>query len=404
MSVPARPKTLGFHKALLVSSMLAAGFLVAATTTASATNHVAMKTTTTKAKPKPKPKPKPTTTTVPVPTTNENPPSGSETISEEGSSLMYPLFELWAPAYNQEHSNITVTPAAGGSGKGVTDAANGVVDIGASDAYLSSSQTTQYPGLMNIPLAISSQMVNYNIQGVPSSTHLKLSGKVLSEIYQGSITSWNDPQIVALNPGVTLPAEPIMVLHRSDSSGDTFIFTQYLSFADPSGWGSSISYGTSVSFPAIPNSLGESGNGGMVTGCNATPGCIAYIGISYLSQTQKNGLGEAMLENASGNYELPVASTISSEARALESSTPADEALSLVYDSASDGYPIVNYEYAIVQQKQSSTSLAQAERAFLYWALDPIHGSATNFLSQVNFIPLTQGVVTLSEKQIAKIS
>jgi phosphate transport system substrate-binding protein len=347
----------------------------------------------------------PTTTTAPstTPTTDETPPNGYITVTEEGSSLLYPLFELWATSYHQEHNNITINPAAGGSGKGITDASGGVVNIGASDAYLSSSQVSAYPGLMNIALAISSQMVNYNLPGVSPSVHLKLSGKVLSEIYQGKITQWDDPQIEALNPGVNIPATNIVVLHRSDSSGDTFIFSQYLSDADPSGWGATISYGTSISFPSIPNALGESGNGGMVSGCQATTGCIAYIGISYLSKTQSAGLGEAMLENASGNFELPDAATVTAEAKQLESQTPANESLSMIYDSAPGGYPIVNYEYAIVQQKQNYASTAGAMRAFLYWAIDPVNGSASNFLSQVGFIPLSQAVAVLSDNQIAKI-
>ena len=118
---------------------------------------------------------------------------------------------------------------------------------------------------------------------------------MISQIYQGKITEWNDPAITALNPNVVIPSLAIVALHRSDSSGDTFIFSSFLSAADPNGWGSNIGYGTSISFPGISNSLGENGNGGMVSGCQATAGCIAYIGISYLQKTQAAGLGEAEL-------------------------------------------------------------------------------------------------------------
>jgi phosphate transport system substrate-binding protein len=247
-------------------------------------------------------------------------------------------------------------------------------------------------------------MVNYNVQGLSSSVNLKLSGQILSQIYEGKITEWNDPAIAGLNPGVNLPSEKIVTLHRADSSGDTFIFSSYLSAADPNGWGTNIGYGTSISFPPISNEVGEQGNGGMVTGCQATPGCIAYIGISYEAQTQSANLGMAALENASGNYEIPQASTVTAEAQALESKTPANETLSMIYDSAPNGYPIVNYEYAIIQAKQSSSDLAQAMRAFLYWTLDPVHGSGYGFLHQVNFVPLTPAVAVLSDAQIAKIS
>ena len=195
-----------------------------------------------------------------------------------------------------------------------------------------------------------------------------------------------------------------MALHRSDSSGDTFIFSSYLSAADPSGWGASIGYGTSISFPSISNSLGESGNAGMVTGCQATPGCIAYIGISYESKVAAAGLGLAELQNASSNYELPTPATVLAESQAFAAKTPPSETLSMIYDSAPDGYPIVNYEYGIIPAKESSTQVAQAVQAFLYWAVDPNKGSASHVLGPGQFpAPAPRGQA-LSQKQIAQIT
>src|SRR5487761_1191903 len=141
----------------------------------------------------------------------------------------------------------------------------------------------------------------------------------------------------------------------------------------------------------------------MVTGCNTTPGCIAYIGVSYNSQIQQDGLQTSAISNASGNYELPTASTITAEAHALESQTPPSETLSMIYDNAPGGYPIVNYEYAIVQKHQSSSTTAAAMRAFMDWTIDPANGSNNSFLRQVNFIPLTPAVRALSVAQIAEI-
>ncbi len=256
---------------------------------------------------------------------------------------------------------------------------------------------------MNIPLAISAQMVNYNVKGVPASTHLKLDGGVLAAIYEGRITNWDDPHIKSLNPGVKLPNEKIVALHRSDSSGDTFIFSTYLSDSNPGGWGKSIGYGTSISFPSISNALAEEGNGGMVTGCEKTPGCIAYIGISYKHETDAGYLGEAMLQNRSGTFHLPVAATIISEAGAAYEQTPPDEALSLVYDGARGGYPIINYEYAIIPPKEHNATTAQAVKALLYWAIDPKGGSSPSFLDQVGFQPLPTSIAQLSAAQIAKV-
>ena len=171
---------------------------------------------------------------VKLPKSGVETPAGG-TVSETGSTLLYPLFNLWAGGYNTKYPSVTIQTAGTGSGTGISEAENGTIDIGASDAYLSPSVVSANPDLKNIPLAISAQIVVYNIPGVLS--HLKLSGKVISEIYQGQITKWNNSAISGLNPGVTLPATPIVTLHRSDSSGDTFLFTQYLSKADASGLG-----------------------------------------------------------------------------------------------------------------------------------------------------------------------
>ena len=336
-------------------------------------------------------------------TVSENPPKGSVNIFETGSTLLYPLFQLWSSAYHKQYPNIKVTPSGTGSGAGISDAADGVVDIGASDAYLSGSQVSAHPGMKNIALAISAQQINYNVPGL-NNAHIKLNGSVLSDIYQGKITTWNDQAIAKLNPSLNLPADKIIALHRSDSSGDTFLFSSYLSAADPNGWGQNIGYGTSIGFPSISNALGETGNGGMVTGCATTPGCIAYIGISYLGKAQAAGLGEAMVENKSGKFLLPNPATMTAEAKQLETKTPANETLSMIYDSAADGYPIVNYEYAIIPAKELNNQMASAVKAFLYWAVDPKHGSASSFLNQVDFQPLTPAVAALSDAQIAQIS
>ena len=148
-------------------------------------------------------------------------------------------------------------------------------------------------------------------------------------------------------------------LHRSDGSGDTFVFTQYLSKQDPDGWGKSPGFGTTVDFPAVPGGLGENGASSMVTGCAATPGCVAYIGVSYLDQANQKGLGEAQLANASGNYLLPDAQSIGAEAASFASQTPANQVVSLINGPAADGYPMVNYEYAVVYSGQKDPATAQ---------------------------------------------
>jgi phosphate transport system substrate-binding protein len=329
-----------------------------------------------------------------------------EVVTETGSTLLYPLMGSWTEAYQKQFVNankdplVTIETGGTGSGTGITDAATGTVDIGASDAFLSSSDMSSYPDLLNIAVAISAQQINYNLPTV--HTPLKLNGTVLAEIYTGKITNWDNSAIKALNPGVSLPNLTIVPLHRSDGSGDTFLFTSYLNAQDPSAWSSS-QIGTTVSWPSVPGALAEEGNGGMVSGCGATKGCIAYIGISYLSKTQAAGLGQAQILNGDGQYLAPSASTISAEADALTSKTPANEALSMIdAPHVSGGYPIVNYEYAIVSTKQTNGVVAEDMRAFLYWAVHTGQ-NATSYLDAVDFQALPASVVTLSDNQIAKI-
>ncbi|UQX13300.1 phosphate ABC transporter substrate-binding protein PstS [Candidatus Mycobacterium methanotrophicum] len=322
------------------------------------------------------------------------------TLSETGSTLLYPLFNVWGPAYQAKYPNVSINSQGTGSGAGISQAAAGAVNIGASDAYLSEGDMAAHKGLMNIALAISAQQVNYNLPGV--TEHLKLNGKVLAAMYRGTIKTWNDPQIAALNPGVNLPATPVVTLHRSDGSGDTFLFTQYLSRQDPDGWGKSPGFGTTVDFPVVPGALGENGNGGMVTGCAQTPGCVAYIGISYLDQAGQKGLGEAQLGNAAGKYLLPDPHSIQAAATSFVSKTPVNQVVSLIDGPAANGYPIINYEYAIVNTNQKDAATAQTLQAFLHWAITD--GNSPSFLDKVHFQPLPPAVVKLSDAQIAKIT
>lgn len=160
--------------------------------------------------------------------------------------------------------------------------------------------------------------------------------------------------------------------------------------------------GTTVDFPAVPGALGENGNGGMVTGCAETPGCVAYIGISFLDQASQRGLGEAQLGNSSGNFLLPDAQSIQAAAAGFASKTPANQAISMIDGPAPDGYPIINYEYAIVNNRQKDAATAQTLQAFLHWAITD--GNKASFLDQVHFQPLPPAVVKLSDALIATIS
>ncbi|MDA8290983.1 MAG: phosphate ABC transporter substrate-binding protein PstS [Actinomycetota bacterium] len=325
-------------------------------------------------------------------------PSGVKLL-ETGSTLLYPVISTWASMYNTVH----VTTAGTGSGTGISDATNGTVQIGASDAYLSPTQLAA-GALENIPVAISAQQIDYNLPGVAKGTHLKLNATVINDIYDGKITKWNDSAITSLNPGVKLPSIKIVPFHRSDGSGDTFLFSSYLAFQDHSSWVPKAGGpNTTISWPSNPNALAENGNGGMAAGCEATPGCIAYIGVSWLRTVVAHGIGYAQIENGKGNYVLPTPGNIAAEVASYKS-VPANAALSLINSSVPKyGYPIVNFEYAIVNKTQSSTSTAKAIQAFLSWGMDPRKGSASSVLSKFFFQPLSPTAMQISVNLLKQV-
>jgi phosphate transport system substrate-binding protein len=321
------------------------------------------------------------------------------TLVETGSSLLYPLFNIWVPDFTAANPGIQLTTTSTGSGAGIAQAMKGLVQIGASDAYVSDAIVKAHPTIYSIPLAISAQDINYNLPGL-NDKHIKLSGPILAGIYMGKITKWNDPAIKAANPGVDLPDHVIIPVHRLDGSGDTFIFSQYLADSTPA-WNASLHYGTAISWPAVAGGIGANGNTGMLSAAAANPYSIAYIGISYADQSAKAGLGTAALKNALGAYLLPTAKTIGAAASSVVTVTPPDERISMVFTMGPDAYPIANYEYAVVNGNQADAATAQAVQTFLNWAVTT--GNEPKYLNQVHFLPLPAAIQTLSKTQIAKI-
>jgi phosphate transport system substrate-binding protein len=324
-----------------------------------------------------------------------------EQLTVTGSTLLVPLFSLWIPDYIASNPNVTITTHALGSGAGIDAAIAGTSQIGASDAYMSDEQAARNPEIVNIPLAISALMVNYNIPDIGGSA-LKLDGPTLVGIYSGTIREWDAAPIKALNPGLSLPHRTIIPVRRSDASGDTFIFTQFLQFSTPS-WEDKVGYGTMVTWPSVPGELTAVGNSGMLQVTSATPYSIAYIGISFAGDAAKAGLGTALIGNQSGKFLLPTADTINAGASELDRRTPADERLSLVFAPGDNSYPLINYEYAVVSTRQPNPAVAKALRDFLLWANSPLGGNAPKYLDAVHFISLPDFLRALSEKQIAKI-
>jgi phosphate transport system substrate-binding protein len=327
----------------------------------------------------------------------------SATITETGSSLLAPQAAAWAASYEHANPGTAIKTNSTSSGIGIAAAKAGSVDIGASDAYLSSGDVVQSPTLLNIALTVSAQTVIYNLPGLnPPGRHVNLDGTVLALIYSGKITTWDDPKIAALNKGLTLPPVPIVVLERNGSSGDTFLFTSYLSTQD-SDWDAALGYGTSVVWPHVPGARLEANSTTMYKDCEAIRGCIGYNGISFLAKALAGNLGYAALLNSVGNPELPTdAAAIKAAVGSFVSLTPPNETISMINGPAPDGYPIVNYEYAVVKAVQPDAAKAAALRAFLHWIITT-GNSGPNLNDGNGFQPLSSALVSLGEQQIAEI-
>jgi phosphate transport system substrate-binding protein len=356
--------------------------------------------------------------------------SSSKTqITETGSSLLYPLMNIWGPNFtSQVNSNIVLSTDSTGSGTGQAYAEQGLIDIGASDGYLSNASTTS---LVNLPVAISAQLVVYNLPGLPASTHLNLNGTILAMIYAGVITTWNNPLIAAANPSVSLPSNTIIPFVRSDSSGDTFLFSS-LCFMSWAGW--AYGYSTKAFANTAVKWTGEMGNTGMVQAVTTTAYSIAYVGISYeksvtgISGVNWAAVGDAAANSASGginasNYVLASSTTIGDDANLALSNLQYSQyglAISLILGGASNGqainitlggggklptsqyptpYPLTNLEYSLVKTTTRPNTVAFVQ--FLEWAIS--FGNLPVYLNQVNFVALTPGIVGLDMQELAGI-
>ncbi|MFM0501593.1 phosphate ABC transporter substrate-binding protein PstS [Paraburkholderia caffeinilytica] len=322
------------------------------------------------------------------------------TLTESGSTLIAPLLNTWVSAYQQSHPQVRIIVGLTGSEAGIRDAIAGKVDIGTSDAYMSDDDAARHPDIINIPLAIAAQTVNYNLPGL-DTLHLKLSGPVLAGIYDGTIQQWNAPAIAALNPGVTLPAHAIVPVHRGDGSGDTFVFSQFLSFSTPA-WEQVHGFGTTLAWPRVANGIAATGNDGMVKTIAATPYSVGYVGVSYSKDIAAAKLGTAALQNGAGEFVLPTREAMQLSAASLGERTPKDERLTLVFAPASGTYPLVNYEYAVVSARHPDPARTAAIRQFLSWSIAPSEANQA-YLDSANFIALPPHTWELSHAQIESI-
>ena len=313
--------------------------------------------------------------------------SGGGALVGAGSTFVFPLVAKWIPDYSKSHG-VTITYGPIGSGGGIQQITNRTVDFGASDAPLSTDQQSACKKCLQIPWALAGTSVPYNVPGAPK--HLKLTGTILADMFLGKVKSWDDPAIARVNPGTKLPHLAVTPIYRTDSSGTTYNFTDYLSRVSPE-WKSKVGTGTAVAFPAGP---GAKGSSGVAAALSRAKGGITYIDAAY---SIENGFAYAALQNKAGKFVLPQRSAVAAAAATI-ATIPPDNAVSIVDPpaSATTAYPLSTFTYAIVPQKSGKAGLL---KPFLLYAIGP----GQRFGAELEFAQLPGKILEVDRATIGRI-
>jgi phosphate transport system substrate-binding protein len=312
-------------------------------------------------------------------------------INGAGATFPYPLYSKWFSEYAKIDPTVKFNYQSIGSGGGIKQITARTVDFGASDKYLTDKELAAAPAkILHIPTVMGAVVVTYNIPGVPKG--LKLTQDILSDIYLGKITKWKDPRIVSINSGFRLPDAAIIVVHRSDGSGTTAIFTDYLSSVSPQ-WKSKVGTGTSVKWPV---GLGGKGNEGVAGQVKNIKHSIGYVELAY---AHENRLPYAALKNSAGKFVLPSIASTTAAAAGAAKTMPADFRVSLVNQPGKDAYPIVGFTWLLVYQQQKDPVKGRKMVEFLNWELKKGQKMAADIL----YAPLPASVAGMVEKTVKTI-
>jgi len=317
--------------------------------------------------------------------------SAETLINGAGATFPYPLYSKWFNEYAKVDTSVKFNYQSIGSGGGIKQISAQTVDFGASDKFLSDDELKGAPGkLIHIPTVMGAVVVTYNIPGVGKG--LKLNSEDVANIYLGKITMWNDPRIADDNKGVNLPAKPIIVVHRSDGSGTTSIFTDYLNGVNAE-WAGKVGKGASVKWPI---GLGGKGNEGVAGQIKTTPYSVGYVELAYAFE---NKLPYASLKNKSGVFVEPSIQSTSQAAAAAAKQMPADYRISLVNQPGKDAYPVVGFTWLLVYEQQKDAVKGKKLVEFLKWSMTKGQKMAAPML----YAPLPANVVKMVEKTIKTI-
>jgi phosphate transport system substrate-binding protein len=325
----------------------------------------------------------------------------SYTITGAGSTFVFPLMDTWRVEYNKIHQNIQLNYQSIGSGAGINLLEQKSVDFAASDAPLSATDQQKAPGVLTIPESIGAITITYNIPGMDKG--LKLTGPVIAQIFMGNITSWNDPAIATLNQGTSLPNQKIVVAHRSDGSGTTYAFTDYLSKVSPD-WKTKVGQGKSVPWPV---GTGGNGNAGVANIVKTTQYAIGYVELAYVFQ---NKMAYAFVQNADGNsFVEPTLDTVAADATAASANLPAADGdwskVSIVNQPGSNSYPISTLTYVMIYQDMSTVTGETQDKStevtnFLTWILH----DGQQYSSGLLYVPLPDSLKKIGDDGLAKVT
>lgn len=312
-------------------------------------------------------------------------------INGAGATFPYPLYSKWFNEYAKVDPTVKFNYQSIGSGGGIKQITAQTVDFGASDKFLSDDELKAAPGkLLHIPTVMGAVVVTFNLPGI--GTGLKLKSEDVADIFLGRITKWNDRRIADDNPGVKLPDQPIIVVHRSDGSGTTSIFTDFLTSVSPE-WAKQVGKGASVKWPV---GLGGKGNEGVAGQVKTTRYSIGYVELAYAFE---NKLPYASLRNKSGAFVEPSIKSTSAAAAGAAKSMPADYRVSLVNQPGKDAYPIVGFTWLLVYQQQKDATKGKKLVEFLNWELKKGQKMAAALL----YAPLPGNVAKMVEKSVKTI-
>jgi phosphate transport system substrate-binding protein len=305
---------------------------------------------------------------------------GQMTLNGAGATFPYPIYSKWFSEYNKLHPDIQINYQSIGSGGGIRQVLNGTVDFGASDGPMSDEQLKEAKTkILHIPTVLGADVPAYNIPGVAGE--IKFTQEVLANIFLGKITSWNDPALVKANPGLNLPNQPIIVVHRSDGSGTTYIFTDYLSKISEE-WKTTVGKGTSVKWPI---GLGGKGNEGVAGQIRQLPGSIGYIELIYALQ---NNIPYGSVKNAAGNFERASLGGVTEAAGSVKS-MPADFRVSITNAPGKDAYPISSFTWLLIPVQAKDANKGKILTDFLNWMLT----DGQKMTGQLSYAPLPESVV-----------